>query len=504
MYYYKIDSRACGKGKTYDGIYTLIRQCKADRSPILLVVGSIELQNQYKKEFPEIILINSQSRESTVSRVLSEMNKIIDGDFKIICITHQTFMMIEHVNNRSKFMLIIDEAIQNIHNVTKFTHKKDYKWSDYFEIGEDSDDDVTYEEYLDVVLMDSNNQKSKNPFDDHARNIFKPLNVTHRVKPEEDNIMSQVPKYKEITDPNFDHYISPYDYYNMMNSDNTSRSFEVYSLLNQNIFKDWGGIHIAAAAFEKTPMFYLFEKFGLYKKFTTIHEFEPNEGNFALHSFKKFKWSNNKRKNNPEILDHYHDYVNRNSSGLVLSLRNKGESSTLDNELSLTHNVHGLNKPEYQSVTDISMESALLPSQYLGQFLKSKLLSDINKDDELNDIITHFFSAYLFYQAIMRCKLRSRDYDGEQINIFVLDYDVSVALMEYFNFGPNMEHYIIPDIPEMIKKTPMTNTERARKSRAKKKELELQRKKNAEYKKKSRDKKKNLTHLGDSSLNIRT
>ena len=42
-------------------------------------------------------------------------------------------------------------------------------------------------------------------------------------------------------------------------------------------------------------------------------------------------------------------------------------------------------------------------------------------------------SAYNFYQVIMRTKLRNKDYDGEQINIFVPDQDTAVCLMEYFS-----------------------------------------------------------------------
>ena len=54
-------------------------------------------------------------------------------------------------------------------------------------------------------------------------------------------------------------------------------------------------------------------------------------------------------------------------------------------------------------------------------------------------MITHMFSAYLFYQVVMRTKLRSKEYSGEQINIFVLDQDTGVCLLEYFEITSCVE-----------------------------------------------------------------
>lgn len=486
--YFKIDSRACGQGKTVDGIYKQINYFKSLDTPILLVCGSIELQNQYKAKYPEIILINSQNSKSTVYDVQLAM-EIDDDSSKIICITHQTFMMLSSSEYRSKFMLIIDEAIQNVYESSKFYHKKNYHWEDHFLITHSG----TQLPYSDCVAMD-----------DFPRNEFYPLKVLNRLSFDDDMMFTQIKEFRQATDENYDHYITPYDYNIMMDPKNKEkRSFEIFSLLNQNIFNGWLGMYIAAAAFEKTPMYHLFKKFGLYGKFDTIHDFERTTGNFIFHCYSDFKWSNYKRKKSSAYLDNFHDYVNRNARGVILALRNKDELSKLNNELLLTHNVHGLNKEEYQSVVDISMESALLPSPQMNQFIKDHLLMDVIEKDITTTII-HFFSAYLFYQAIMRCKLRTKEYrdsdDKEQINIFLLDDDVVVALEDYFVFTIDNTS----EIPGLPKELPMTTAERVRKSRAKQKELELQKKKSAEYKKKSRDKKKNLTHLVDSSLNIRT
>lgn len=492
--YAKIDSRACGQGKTVDGIYKLIDEYRILNKPVLLVCGSIELQNQYKLHYPEIILINSQnhSNESTVSRLTYELHSPFNDEFRLICITHQTFMMLDSTYNRSKFLLIIDEALSNIYrsDPVKFTKIK-YDWNYHFEFERPDDSYPTYEEMVDL-----------NSF---PRDIFYNLKILHSESVDDDNLIGRSEVYRHITDRNYDHYISPYDYNIMMNTDTTNqKSFEIFSLLNQNIFNEWGGIHIAAAAFDKTPMYYLFKKFGIYDKFDTIHDFKKHYANIDMHCYSNFKWSNNKRKKSSKYLDHFHNYVNRHSTGAVLALRNKDELSKLDNELLIGHSVHGLNRPEYQSITNISMESALLPSQYLGLFIRYSLLSNLPRTNDMDDevitynipegdqekIIIHFHSVYLFYQAIMRCKLRSRDYNGEKINIFVLDHDVGSELFDYFDYDNTHE---IPDIDnkpsladrakerarkyreekkkslENKKKTPMTSAERSRRHRNKKK-----------------------------------
>ena len=60
-------------------------------------------------------------------------------------------------------------------------------------------------------------------------------------------------------------------------------------------------------------------------------------------------------------------------------------------------------------------------------------LSAILNKTEVNRRIIHMQSAYLFYQVVMRTKLRNQNYNNERINIFVLDQDTAVCLMDYFD-----------------------------------------------------------------------
>ena len=85
-----------------------------------------------------------------------------------------------------------------------------------------------------------------------------------------------------------------------------------------------------------------------------------------------------------------------------------------------------------QQYRDISLETALIPDPLVRKFITDEWLIKYNKEQQKR-IITHMFSAYLFYQVIMRTSLRSRTYNGERINIFVLDQHTGVCLMEYFD-----------------------------------------------------------------------
>lgn len=454
-----IDARQCGAGKTVDGIYKIIDN-SYKLTPIVVVCGSIALQKQYLAKYPHMTLINSEYSYygNTIRQLQNAMERFDD----LICITHQTFMMINYLPNRSNYMLIIDEALNGLYTETKIMYTKiDYKWGYHFQLELPDDSYPTYEE---LVTLDS-----------FPRDMFYNLRVLHSESLDDDNIISQCRNYRHITDRNYNHYITPYDYNIMMNHGSGSNSFIIYSLLNDKIFRSWNKIHVAAAAFEKSAMAYLFKHLNL--DYNILMPFTKHVGNFKLHAFQNFKWSNNKRKNTPQYIKAYHDYVNGISSGPVLVLRNIGEKSKLRNEIELTHNVHGLNKPEYVNCTHISIESALVPSSVLKLFIRHVFLNDINDDALVDEAIMHIHCSYLFYQVIMRCRLRDKNYNNEEINLFTLDDDVMVSLFNYFEF--DLEHCdeitsIIP-MPEIEKKPrkphkrqnprnkqAMTSTERSR------------------------------------------
>jgi len=465
-----IDARQCGAGKTTDphnGIYARINYNIQFRQPTLLVVGSLNLQQQYYKKYKNQLelIYSANDSTSTVTRCLNSMsnNKLL------ICITHQCFKLLPYSELRENYDLIIDETLSNIYDeITvqiKDNDRVEYKWDKHFEIG------TRDKEFMDIELQKSTICNNK---------FYKLTSLGGS-----DDSIANSKLYRQITDPNFDYYITPFNYNIMMGNQINNKMFHVHCLLNDRLFQKWASIHIAAAAFDKTALYHLFNYYEMPMEFIT--KFEPHKGNIKLHtcSNSKFKWSNTKRLNNTDILDQFYRYIESVTSNNVLSLKNNNEKNKLENSIDLTHNVHGINAKEYHDCTDIAMASALLPSKSMASFLKQTLLSHIGDKKEKvletrnqqNIALTHFYATYLFYQAIMRCKLRQRDYNNELINIFVLDNSTGVAIADYFDLGDDGSSNILFDLDlsntNIDKKTPLSKSEQNKRAYLKRKQSKI-------------------------------
>lgn len=443
-----IDSTQCGGGKTVNGIYPKLQFNIQNKIKTLLILGSVALQEQYQLKFPEITLINASNKtEDTVLK--SIMAAMKQGDV-VISITHQAYMMMKWNQIRYDYVEIQDEALSNIFSETTLYHndKKfvNVDWSAHFEIEYDKFQ-LTMEQYDEV--------------NKYPRDVFYRMSI---IGASDSTILSD--GYKRVTDTNYTQYITPYDYKIMMQQgDNQSESFNIYSLLNESIFAGYQSHYIAAAAFDKTPQYWLFKKFGY--DLEVIKPFKEHEGNIHVHHYEDrgFKWSNTKRKKDSTILNAFHEYVEKTATGTILSLHNVSEKSPLKNSLALTHNVHGLNKPEYTACNDIVMASALIYSSGLKSFIKQVLLDDLDSKQQ-DKLITHFSSAYLFYQGIMRCSLRTREYNNQQVNVFVIDETTASALIDYIQFADG-HPYQLP----IKKKEVLSKAEQNRRYREKQKEL---------------------------------
>jgi alpha-galactosidase/6-phospho-beta-glucosidase family protein len=165
-------------------------------------------------------------------------------------------------------------------------------------------------------------------------------------------------------------------------------------------------------------------------------EFKRHAGNVSLWAPEdlEFMWSNNKRKEQPNLLAWYHTEVRDILQGAdVITLRNNDESQVLLNtETRVSHNVHGLNHLQHHQ--NVSLESALNPHPELEQFFRQTWLSQMGvyEQKKQQDYIINWFSAYRFYQVVMRTKLRSRNYNSELIQVFVMNPKTMVLLSEYF------------------------------------------------------------------------
>jgi len=452
----RIDKRECGAGKTVSGIYSEIDYNISINQNTLLVVGSLELQHQYQLKYRDMAIINStNSTETTVTR----LNYMMSQNYELICITHQTFLMLQPSGLRKNYNLIIDEAISGIYKSIKFngSHLIDYHWEQHF--------DPTDELLSITVGMD----KTKLPFNE--------FHQIHLISRETDTEICSLPSYKAVTDRNYDIWTSPGDWVRMMDY-GKKQSYTMYALLNKEVFMDWNAIHIAAAAFDYTPMYWMLKIHGF--EMIDISSFTKHTANILYHyptiDGKEINWSKTAQQQSPELLKKYHEYVRNDMNGCIpLTIRNTAQSQKLlTDEIELKHNVHGINSDEYMQKTHISLESALNPDKIMKSFIKDVLLCTVYDENYQNELVVHFFSAYLFYQMIMRCRIRAKDYNNEVINIYCLDYPSLDALIRYFTstntdqvktFAISRDESIIP------KKIPMSSKERVRNYRERHKEI---------------------------------
>ena len=429
-----IDQRGCGKGKTTDGIYKRIHANKQQGKKTLIVVPSIKLQEQYKKDLDyPVQIINSQLYNedssvftSTIQACIYHMRK----GTEIIIITHQAFVKLPASGNKMKYDLIIDEALDDIIRKTDVASVNNEVWK------------PDYDLYNLFEFANETVQKSVELTKEDDLEWYQ----LHQFREPTQGLLSDSPSFKNITDKNYVHHVTSKGWHILNGQDGGTA--HIISTLNPDILKGWASAYIAAAAFTFTKMYYwmLANEFEFYTP--KEYKFEQHTGNIKLFTSDngKFDWSNSKRQNYPEILNKYHNQVKQHASGEVITVRNNNEKQHLGEiEIRLNHNVHGMN--DLQQYRDISLETALIPDPQVKKFILDHWLCKMNKHEQKR-AITHMFSAYLFYQVIMRTGLRSRNYANERINIFILDQHTGVCLMDYFdNITEIGEMDITSDIP---------------------------------------------------------
>lgn len=414
-----IDQRGCGQGKTTDGIYKRIHANKQNNIKTLVVVPSIKLQEQYKKDldYPiQIInsnLYNTDSNDfnNTIQACLYNMKVGTD----IIIITHQAFVKLPMTGHKMSYDLIIDEALDDIIRKTDVSSVNNEVWKPNYDL-------YNLFQFESNIIEQTIECTKDNDIEWYQLYQFR--------EPTQ-GLLSDSPSFKNITDKNFVHHVTSKGWHILNGQDGGVAT--VISTLNPEILKNWRSVYIASAAFYNTKMFHWMNKHKFQYYTPKEYRFVRHMGNIKLHTShdNKFNWSNNKRQNYPEILEKYHNYVTKNALGEIITIRNNAEKQNMgDIENRVNHNVHGMN--DLQNYYNISLESALIPDPQIKKFIIDNWLSSQSKHEQLR-CITHMFSAYLFYQVIMRTKLRSKNYNNELINIFVLDQDTGVCLLDYFD-----------------------------------------------------------------------
>lgn len=497
-----IDPRPAGTGKTTsdDGNYGKIDKDYTEKlinvnnkqkyitlakhdnaSPYLIASPSIILQDQYSQKYKSQITINSTNSTNVVA---DTTNAMVNNNH-IINITHTCLTMLPDCDIASKYNLIIDEAISNVIDMKSIEINSiqciDYKWDQHFEV-------------IDNELMELE-LKQKKPTSEYFE-----IKLINR---NDDNLTGKL--YKDITDPNYRYFISVNEYKIMMGlSQSDKKHFTIGRILKPDVITKFKSVHISSAAFYNTAMYHWLKYNNI--EFTYTHQFKPHVGNIHIHyaipkhgnsvnkktgKVIKYRWSNSKRNADKSILKSHHDYVTSNAnSPNILVLRNNGETQSINTEYKLTHNIHGINDEIMRSSTDISIESALIPSNAFKLFMKQTILSHISDEYKQEEAITQLFCGHLFYQVIMRCKLRDRSYNNEQINIFVMDETIACSMVDYFNITDEHRYEVDYDVDKLRnlyneksksrtnksskkinKKPAMTNAEKQKKYREKKKQI---------------------------------
>ena len=435
-----IDQRGCGEGKTTLGIYKMLTYFKLTNQKALVIVPSKELQAKYKQDFPEAVVINSDVVSNTTTQ---EINRLMEQGKELVIITHAAFVRLNDTGFHSYYNLIIDEALQDIVR---------YKYVDFS--GDSTLATIHWEKRFEPTKI------TKEFFDLNETNTWHQMNLIDIC---DESIINESQTYREIVDPNHIHYMRKSDYDSMMNH---TGFIHFLSQLDIKVLDNWKSIHIASAAFEKTSMYHWLKAHNIKTRITT--QFKPKQGNIHIYTSHdpKFKWSKTKLDKYETLMDEFHKEVEKYATGKIISLRNNSRTEKLSNERKLSHNVHGINDDELKSLVNISVESALIPKPIEYDFICQIFNFDKPRSNETRQKIKHMYMYHLFYQVIMRCKLRDQSYNNEQVNIFCPDQDIAVGLSFYFDFVNSVEMNFTDN--SGIKK-PMTAYERVKKFRNKNK-----------------------------------
>ena len=405
----KVNSQQCGAGKTTQWIYPIIKNLLLRSQNVLLVVPSIDLQYQYAEKFQNhITVINNKNCKNVTKDIFGKL----DNKQQFICITHQAFEQCTFdVATKVMYNLIIDEVInpyriQRINLNSKWL--PDFKFDDVFAF--------TDKEYFSHDDIDYTKDTSCHQ-----------LTVTNPDPDKQAPFINESKKWQDLIHKNYKAYLKYDDHVKLCKQE--KGQVTIVQELDSMIICKWADVYIAGAAFENTFMVYWLKQNNL--EYEVVEAFEAHDTKIRLHSpnTSEFKWSKHKKNSHKEILNKYHAYVNKHTSS-PLVVRNNDELRTLIDEIRVNHNVHGMNLPNRHKITSVSLETALVPDYYLTDFYKNVI--GLNKQQ-----IIKAYSAYLFYQIVMRTAIR----DGVAIDVFALDVDTICELVGYFN---NVE--VIDDI----------------------------------------------------------
>lgn len=446
MSYIQVDSRGCGAGKTRNSIIPRIRKNIKNRIRTLVIVPSIQLQQEYQKYFmsDEFTVINSSNKDEG-----KIFNQYQQADTPVVCMTHEGFLRTPGLE-KTNWDLVIDEAFNPY----------------YSQVINNSDRVRALVDFSNIVSWkDSNvNQLTEKP-----KTKLQPFFELEFDTSLEANTINKT-LWRNLTSPNFRIWATWTSGHNLMH--NSRETSTVQLEVNPELLRGWSSVWIAAAVFEKTLM-------GMWLKsnnidFDIVHKFKSHRVPIRVHiPENEFSWSKNYRMKHPEIEQIFKKYCDVHRSGRLIYNNNDDSSVVFEFGKKITHNAHGVN--EYKHLTDYAFLSAIKPNPHFNNFLFDRTGSDPKE-------LEFAFAGYMAYQLVMRTALRDPD-NTTPVNIFFLDTTQVLGILDLFDFDPNKDICYITEIQgnkktstrskrtqtTKIRKTPMSNAEKQKLYRERKK-----------------------------------
>lgn len=474
-----VDSRRCGEGKTFDGLPTApkdkghilstwakIKQHFQWDDNCLVVLPSIALCEYYKNEFIQYVVKHSphkfQSRSTqeliennwqnqlavlhsdNSDNVQSKLHQAVVDKCAIIIITQETFKNCDIPSgHRQHYHLICDEAIEPYREQTIYHDKNcqvDFDLKNNCQLLEPPDSAIAWNEIR---------------FFNLAGNAF----------------IDSGDLAKDLTHPNWRNRCLHTDYQKLTGVIPKAERVTVIQELNPSLFLHWSTIWIACAAFEVTFMRYWFDRHKIQWRAHRLLGFEKHKTPLYIYGSGDLIWSSYKQDTQPHIIQEFAKQAKPivNDSE-ILVLRNKKMPAVFAKETLLPHNSAGSN--DYTDKNFISVESALNPTPVLSKFLQA--VHEAEFDGKQGDLVHIARTVYTFYQTIMRSCLRK----GQPATVFSLDKRVITGLFDFFDniiLGGEFQ-FTVKENEKSGRKairadgTPMTASERQRRSRQLKRE----------------------------------
>lgn len=434
-----VDSRECGAGKTHgiNGIFDRISENLSNNQKTIVALPSIILMSEYKEYFLSAVSISSE----TDMNVQSALHFAVNENVSLILITHKALLDSEiPYEMRKNYDLIIDEVIDpwRFHPYEEDANDKVFDWKSFI----DEDKPLDEDEYTTVTFNNlmTNSVTRNNEF------------------------------IRDITSYNWVNYVKEDGIRQLLNKEKTK--INVILELDPLIFSDWNSIHIAAAYFNKTFMSWWMRKHNInYEETMTFRKhtigltvYYPDQGQGG------WTWSRNKKSTMDWLQNQFYDFVNAEVNGnKFLRLKNNIDRRFMtSNEELLPHNSAGMNK--WTTYEYVMLESSLNANPELEYWFR-KIIADYYPKMTPIEVEQKIFGArtgYTYYQSLMRCSIRARQ--PKEATAFTIDKRAVIEMADYFqnyeinDWSPNQ-----PSITKKEKPEPLTQSERQRVSRYRKK-----------------------------------